>query len=285
MLARIFVLLNWWLALRYLLQLDEAFRILFALQDPLTPSHIVEQAVLAHHELDLRGREAFDARRRLRAAALIIQLRELTHLQEVLNDLLQVLGHAGPVVGVELQRELDVKAEYLDRDVARRLIPEYHPCVWHLFDQGRRETVGKAILVMYRSIITRCQFVHELHVDRIVADLLTRVKLVEIVLDEAAEAVVEGGVSAVATLELVPGPRRGALVLEGNVLYLLHLILLVQELPDELFVLDVPVVQRLDEVLLEDVLELSKLVVLCLLQVLQLAAKAFFQLDQLVAMK
>ena len=62
-------------------------------------------------------------------------------------------------------------------------------------------------------------------------------------------------------------------------------ILLVQELPDELFVLDVPVVQRLDEVLLEDVLELSKLVVLCLLQVLQLAAKAFFQLDQLVAMK
>ena len=164
-------------------------------------------------------------------------------MQEVLNDLLQVLGHARPVVGVELQRELDVEAEDLDRDVASGLVPEYHPCVRHLFDQGRRETVGKTILVMRRSCVALSEFVNELHVDRIVADLLAGVKLVQIVLDEAAEAVVEGGVPAVATLELVPGPRGRALVLEGDVLYLLHLILLVEELPGELLVLDVPVVQ------------------------------------------
>ena len=93
-------------------------------------------------------------------------------MQEVLNDLLQVLGHARPVVGVELQRELDVEAEDLDRDVASGLVPEYHPCVRHLFYQGRRETVGKSILVMRRSSVALGEFVNELHVDRIVADLL-----------------------------------------------------------------------------------------------------------------
>lgn len=65
----------------------------------------------------------------------------------------------------------------------------------------------------------------------------------KIILHKAAEAVVEGGVPAVATLELVPGPRGGTLVLESDVLYLLHLVLLVQEFPYEFLVLDVSVIQ------------------------------------------
>lgn len=160
-----------------------------------------------------------------------------------MNDLLQVLGHARPVVGVQLERELDVETEDFDCYIASGLVLEDHPRMWHLFNESRGQGVGQTILVLDDARASSDQLIYKLHVDGVVADLFARIELMKIILHKAAEAMIEGGVPAVATLELIPGPRARALVLESDVLYLLHLVLLVQEFPNELLVLDVPVIQ------------------------------------------
>ena len=104
-------------------------------------------------------------------------------------------------------------------------------------------------------------------------------------LDEATETVVEGRALAIATLELVPRPGNSALVLLCYQLDFLHLVLFIQELLEEFFVWDVPMVQGLYEILFEDLFELRQLVEFSVLQLLKLSSKAISQLDEMLRMK
>lgn len=134
MLTEIVLLLSFKLVLHGLILLV-ALWILLAFENPFTASDVVQMAILAHHQINLGRGQALDATPRLRAAALFIQLLELADLKEVLNDLLQIFGHSWPVVGMQLLRELDVEAQYLDCDVSGSLVLEDHPRVWHLFHE------------------------------------------------------------------------------------------------------------------------------------------------------
>lgn len=104
-------------------------------------------------------------------------------------------------------------------------------------------------------------------------------------LDEISETVIEGRAFAIATLELVPSPRNSALVLLSYQFDFLHLVLFVQELLDEFFVLDVPVVQGLDEILFEDLFKLSQLVKFLVLQLSELPSQSISQLDKMISVK
>lgn len=113
-------------------------------------------------------------------------------------------------------------------------------------------------------------------------NFLLWIKLQQIMLYKVTKTMIEWRDGAVASLDLIQIPWDGALILLGNQLYLLHLILFIQELLYEILVRGVPVVQRFNEILFEHIFKLSQLVKLLVLKLLQLETQSISQVNEMV---
>ena len=150
----------------------------------------------------------------------------------------------------------------------------------HFFNKSSLETIWILVLVLYIEFSNFTgNFVNKIHIYRVVIQCSWTfwVKFIQIFFDKGAKAVIKWGCQTISALYLIPRPGLRALNVNWDLLNFFHLVLLVEVLPNEFFILHVSMVERLNKVFLKDFFKQLRRVLLLLQQLNYFAHKASFQ--------